>query len=132
MGGQLDGNFLPGSLPHKFILIVTSIICFLVNKFLNISTLSADGAQFCSSDSQCYVHFYKCSQQHPPFIRPLYRSTCVSRHAPPVKNWRIFVGAKFYCPHALADGNQRIRREKTLEFSSTALSTLSLYKCLDM
>ena len=26
-----------------------------------------------------------------------------------------FVGAKFYCPHALADGNQRIRiREKTL------------------
>jgi len=24
MGGQLDGNFLPGSLPHKFILIVTS------------------------------------------------------------------------------------------------------------
>ena len=35
-----------------------------------------------------------------------------------------FVGAKFYCPHALADGNRRIRiREKTLEFSST----LSLY-----
>jgi len=28
MGGQLDGNFLPGSLPHKFIiLIVTSFIC---------------------------------------------------------------------------------------------------------
>ena len=22
-GGQLDGNFLPGSLPHKFILFVT-------------------------------------------------------------------------------------------------------------
>jgi len=35
--------------------------------------------------------------------------------APPVKNWRILVGAKFYCPHALADGNQRIRiREITL------------------
>jgi len=31
-----------------------------------------------------------------------------------------FVGAKFYCPHALADGNQCIQiREKTLEFSST-------------
>jgi len=30
-----------------------------------------------------------------------------------------FVGAKFCCPHALADGNQRIRiREKTLEFST--------------
>jgi len=39
-----------------------------------------------------------------------------------------FVGAKFYCPHALADSNQRIRiREKMLEFSSTVLSTLSLY-----
>jgi len=34
-----------------------------------------------------------------------------------------FVGAKFYCPHALADSNQRIQiREKTLEFSSTVLS----------
>jgi len=37
MGGQLDGNFLPGSLPHKFILIVTLIICFVVNKFLSPS-----------------------------------------------------------------------------------------------
>ena len=36
-----------------------------------------------------------------------------------------FVGAKFYCPHALADGKQHIWiREKTLEFS-TVLSTLS-------
>ena len=39
-----------------------------------------------------------------------------------------FVGAKFYCPHALADSNQRIRiRENTLKFSSTVLSTLSPY-----
>jgi len=39
-----------------------------------------------------------------------------------------FVGAKFYCPHAPADGNHCIRiREKTLEFSSTVLSTLSPY-----
>ena len=37
MGDQLDGNFLPGSLPHKFILIVTLIICFVVNKFLSLS-----------------------------------------------------------------------------------------------
>jgi len=36
MGGQLDGNF-PGSLPHKFILIVTLIICFVVNKFFFLS-----------------------------------------------------------------------------------------------
>ena len=34
MGGQLDGNFLTGSLPHKFILIVTSIICLW---WINIS-----------------------------------------------------------------------------------------------
>jgi len=34
-----------------------------------------------------------------------------------------FVGAKFY----LADGNQRIQiRQKTLEFSSTVLSTLDV------
>jgi len=39
-----------------------------------------------------------------------------------------FAGAKSYCPHALADGSQRIQiREKTLEFSSTVLSSLSLY-----
>jgi len=36
-----------------------------------------------------------------------------------------FVGEKFYCPHALADGNQCIQiREKTLK-SSTVLSTLT-------
>jgi len=39
-----------------------------------------------------------------------------------------FVGAKFYCPYAVADGNQHIQiREKTLEFSSAVLSTLSPY-----
>ena len=37
MSGQLDGNFLPGSRPHKFILIVTLIICFVVNKFFPLS-----------------------------------------------------------------------------------------------
>ena len=36
-GGQLDGNFLSGSLPHKFIiLIVTSFIC-LWSKFFSLS-----------------------------------------------------------------------------------------------
>jgi len=38
MGGQLDGNFLPGSLPHKFILTVTLIIWFVVNNFFSLST----------------------------------------------------------------------------------------------
>ena len=38
------------------------------------------------------------------------------------------MGAKFYCPHALAGANQRVRnRVKTLEFTSTVLSTLSPY-----
>jgi len=47
---------------------------------------------------------------------------------PQVKNWRILLVAKFYCPHALAEGNQRTGIcEKTLEFSSTALTTLSRY-----
>ena len=59
-------------------------------------------------------------------LRPLYRSACVSRHLQLTTGgfcWR----AKFYCPHALADGNQRIQiRDKTLEFS-TVLSTLSPY-----
>jgi len=40
-----------------------------------------------------------------------------------------FVGAEFYI-HTLADSSQCIRiREKTLEFSSTVLSTLSPYLC---
>ena len=40
-----------------------------------------------------------------------------------------FVGAEFYCPHALADDNQRIRiRQKMPEFFSTELSTLSLIR----
>jgi len=39
-----------------------------------------------------------------------------------------FVGEKFYCPYALADGSQHIPlMEKTLEFSSVVLSTLSPY-----
>ena len=47
--------------------------------------------------------------------------------APPVKNWRILLVQSFTARmvHTLADGNQRIQfREKTLELSSTVLSTL--------
>jgi len=52
-------------------------------------------------------------------LRPLYRSTCVSRHLQ-IRT----VGAQFYCPHVLADGNQCIRiREKTLEFSTVLYYT---------
>jgi len=51
--------------------------------------------------------------------------------AAPAKNWRIsLIGAKFYCPHALADGNERIWiREKMLEFSSVMLPAPSPYLC---
>jgi len=50
--------------------------------------------------------------------QPLFYSRNTGQLAPPVKNWRIFFGAKFYCLHALADGSQRIRiKEKTLESS---------------
>jgi len=39
------------------------------------------------------------------------------------KELEDFVGAKFYCQHAVADANQCIWiREKTLEFTSTVLS----------
>jgi len=41
---------------------------------------------------------------------------CVSAPESWYKN--DFVGAKFYCPHALVDGDQRIQtRQKMLEFS---------------
>jgi len=63
MGGQLDGNF-PGSLPHKFILIVTLIICFVVNKFFfSLSFLS-----ICSA-----VTWLQCRKRRPngPFTHTL-------------------------------------------------------------
>jgi len=64
------------------------------------------------------------SEQQPPFYgryrgQPALASTSS-------QELEDFVGAEFYCPHALADSNQRIRiREKTLEFS-TVSSTLSV------
>jgi len=44
MGGQLDGIFLAGSLPHEFIiLIVTSSICLWLKNFsLSLSLSSGD------------------------------------------------------------------------------------------
>jgi len=57
--------------------------------------------------------------------QPLYRPICASRHLH-FRTAEDFVGAKFYWPHVLADGNQRIRiRQKTPEFCSTVSSTLS-------
>jgi len=54
-------------------------------------------------------------------LQPLYRSTCISRHLQ--LRTGGFCWYKVYCPNALADGNQSTQiREKTLEFSSTALS----------
>ena len=67
--------------------------------------------------------YVQCTTTTTTVLRPLYRSTCVSRHFQ-LRTGGHFVGSKFYCPHALAGGNQRIRIR---EFSSTVLSTLSPY-----
>jgi len=63
--------------------------------------------------------------------RPLYRTTSINRQ--PQLEPEDFTGAKFYCPHALDDGNQLICiRENMLEFSSVVFlicfSILSLWK----
>jgi len=79
-----------------------------------------------SSVNGCTTVGTTCIPTTTTVLRPLYRSTCVSWHLQ-LRMKGDFVGAKFYCSHALGDGNQRIRiRQKTLEFSSTVLSTLSL------
>jgi len=57
---------------------------------------------------------------------PLYRPACISQHLQ-LRTEEDFVDAKFYCLHALAGGDQRIRIKEMLEFSSTVLSTPSLY-----
>ena len=45
MGGQLDGIFLAGSLPHEFIiLIVTLFICLWLINFFSLSRLLRPGA----------------------------------------------------------------------------------------
>ena len=55
MGGQLDGNFLPGSLPHKISLIVTLIICSVVNNFCSLS-LSLIAATYCAAVPPINAH----------------------------------------------------------------------------
>jgi len=73
------------------------------------------------------VSLRKHNNHNHRFTAIIQRSTCVSRHLQ-LRTVGL-VGAKLYCPHAFADGNQHIRiREKTLEFSSAVLSTLSLYR----
>jgi len=74
-----------------------------------------------------HAHTQQQQQQQQP---PLYGHYTGQRALASTSNSELvdFVVAKFYCLHALADGNQSIRiREKTLEFSSTVLSTLSSY-----
>ena len=66
-------------------------------------------------------------QLQPPVLQPLYRSTCVSRHL------QLRSGGFCWCKvlllHALADGNQCIWiREKTLEFCSTVIYTVSILR----
>ena len=70
----------------------------------------------------------------PPVLPPFYRSTCANQHLQLNIFINHFIKSKrskrpfCWCPHALADGNQRFRiREKTLELSSTVLFSLSAY-----
>ena len=60
MGSQLDGKFLPGSLPHKFILIVILIICFVVNNFFSISLRRAIAADCYQLNSQKHSRARRC------------------------------------------------------------------------
>jgi len=76
--------------------------------------------------SQTSAKFRKVQNQQPPFYGHYAGQSALAGISS--KELEDFVHAKFYCPHALADGNQRIRiRKKALEFSSTVLSTLSPY-----
>jgi len=44
MGGQLDGIFLAGSLPHEFIILIfTLFICLWLIIFFSLSLLTAKG-----------------------------------------------------------------------------------------
>ena len=62
-------------------------------------------------------------------LRPLYRSTCVSRHIQ--LRTRGFCWCKVLLPHTLADGNQHMWiREETMKFLNS-LSTLSPYPDLE-
>ena len=78
-----------------------------------------------------HKHQYASSAQEntkTTVLQPLDRTTCFSQLASTASKELEDFGAKFYCPHALANGNQCIRiREKTLELSSAVLFTLSLY-----
>ena len=97
-----------------------------VDRFATAIVIALD-AGCCQADTSCVsLHTpINSKQQQPPFYGHYTPSTCVSRHL------RLRTGGFCWCKvslHALADGNQRIRiSEKTLEFSSTVLSTSSPY-----
>jgi len=70
-------------------------------------------------------HIYKHNQR--PFYGHYSRQPTTRTGITSSEALEDFVGAKFYCPHDLADGNYCIQiTEKTLEFSSTELHTSPL------
>jgi len=83
--------------------------------------------------STLYLHWPRSGNQNVKWIdnnhhynNHRFNSHYISQSAAWPAELENFVGAKFYCLHALANGKQRIWiREKMLEFSSTVLSTLS-------
>jgi len=60
MGGQLDGNFLPGSLPHKFILIVISFVfLWWINFSLSPVCLTIISRHYMETDARTGLGFGK-------------------------------------------------------------------------
>ena len=58
-------------------------------------------------------------------LRSLYRSTCVSRH---LQLTTDFAGARFYCPHALADGNHAAHSDYAGVLLNSVIYTASIYR----
>jgi len=71
---------------------------------------------------------YSNNNQQPPFYGQCHYTGQHVLAGTSSQELKDFVCAKFYCPHAPDDSSQHIQiREKTLEFSSAVLSTLSPY-----
>jgi len=69
-------------------------ICVLSNPFGKLSFKME--CMYMNVCVVCYVHTAT-------ILWPPYRATCISQH----RSYELedFIGAKFYCPHAVADGN---------------------------
>jgi len=114
MGGQLDGNFLPGSLPHKYILIVTLIMCFVVHKFLFLFTTAL---LYSLHTYLCDVWFWTETGVYAPGVSTFAEQLCIEvrvhlhqQTSPPSLSLQIY----------------RIRRPLAVQRSALDVETLCL------